>query len=94
MSDFARAFSVLEIFWLLVTLVYLRSIQRKQISMLVPNLYLAYMIYGFIVGNYLLSTLPSGAELALPIWYIISATLFGLLYTISSIKTYRKNYLA
>ena len=92
-SGITQAFSLLELSWFLVTIVFFFSFKKQQITLLVPGLYIGYTLYGFIVGSYLLSIKLPTEVLVVPVWFIISAALFGLIYCIISIRTYWLWYL-
>ena len=78
-----QAFSVLEVIWFAISLVFFVTFQKRKLSLLVPELFIAYTLYGLSVGSYLLS--HEGG--VLPAWYVLSAMLFGVLYF--TISTYR-----
>jgi len=88
----ARAFSLVEICWLIVSLVFLLAFKRQKLNLLIPSLFIGYSLYGWFVGSYLISMLLPGESLALPTWFIISAIMFGLVYCVSSLYFYWQWY--
>lgn len=91
-SAIASAFSLLEVCWVVTSMVFFLTFKKQNLSKLVPGMYMLYTLYGWMVGSYLLSNKVSGQALTLPVWYMISATIFGLLYCIISARTYTRWY--
>jgi len=91
-GDIAQAFSLLEICWAVTSMIFLLAFKIQNLQLFVPGMYVLYTFYGWLVGSYLLSIQQPGQELSLPIWYMISATVFGLLYCFVSVRTYTQWY--
>ena len=87
-GNFSRAFSVLEVCWLVVSMFFLLAFKKQNLVVLVPAMYIFYSIYGWMVGSYLISIKSAGEMMVLPVWYMVSATLFGLIYFVVSLRTY------
>lgn len=92
--DLRQAFSLLEVAWFLVTIYFFVGFKAQRLSLTLPALYLAYTLYGLIVGLFLLSDASPGEALSLPLWYILSATLFGFVYCGVSAYFYWRWYLS
>lgn len=86
----AQAFSLLEICWFITSMIFLLAFKKQELHLLVPGMYVLYTFYGWLVGSYLLSIKQPGQEIALPIWYMVSATAFGLFYCLISTRTYAR----
>ncbi len=91
--DLRQAFSLLEVLWFLVTLYFFVAFKAQGLSLTLPSLYLAYTLYGLIVGIFLLSGASTSEVLSLPLWYVLSATLFGFVYCSVSAYLYWQWYL-
>jgi len=91
-SSITLAFSLLEICWFVISMVFLLAFKKQSLDLLVPGMYILYSLYGWVVGSYLLANKIPGQVLSLPVWYMISATLFGLFYCIFSSRAYMQWY--
>ena len=91
-SSLSLAFSQLEICWFVISMVFFLAFKKQSLHLLVPGMYMMYSLYGWFVGSYLLSNKLPGQELVLPVWYMVSATLFGLIYCIYSSRAYMQWY--
>jgi len=90
--DLSQAFSLLEVVWFLVTVYFFVVFKARGLSLILPSLYLVYTLYGLMVGLLLLSNTLPGESLSLPLWYILSATLFGFVYCGASAYLYWRWY--
>ena len=91
-GSIAQAFSLVEICWFLTSMVFLLAFKKQNFQLLIPALYMLYTLYGWLVGSYLLSIKQPGQGIILPVWYMISATLFGLFYCYMSTRAYTQWY--
>ena len=92
-GNFSRAFSVLEVCWFVTSMFFFLVFKKQNLVVLVPAMYVLYSFYGWMVGSYLISIKSSGEMMVLPVWYMISATLFGLIYFVVSLRTYSQWYM-
>lgn len=92
-SSLATAFSLLEMLWLLVSLIYVLAFQKQLIKPLIPMMYIGYYIFSWLYGSYLLSQKSTGELLTLPAWFMALATGFGLSYCVLAYLFYKKSYL-
>ena len=76
-NNLTTAFSLIELLWFLVTLVFFLAFKYKGLSVVLPSAYAVYYLFGWFYGSYLLS---QEAELVLPLWYMVFAGLFGIFY--------------
>jgi len=79
-NGYTTAFSLLELLWFLCSLFFLLVFKQKQLSLLLPLIYITYYLFGWFYGSYLLMNADGANELVLPIWYKVFAGLFGVLF--------------
>jgi len=86
-TNMAIAFSLLELVWFFVSILYFTVFWQRQLSNQVPGCYLIYYLGSWLYGNYLLA---STASLILPTGYIIIAIIFGIFYSTLGYRHYQK----
>ena len=91
-SGLSRAFSLIEVCWFIISIFFLLAFKKQNLHLLVPAMYVFYSFYGWLVGSYLLSQKPPGELISLPVWYMVSATIFGLVYCVVSSRIYLQWY--
>jgi len=88
--NIATAFSLLELIWFFVSILYFTAFWQRQLSTQVPSCYLIYYFSSWLYGSYLLVNTPDTMSLTLPTGYIIIAIMFGIFYSILGYRHYQK----
>lgn len=86
-----QAFSLIEVCWFLISIYFFFSFKSQELSLLIPTVYIGYTFYGLLIGAVLLYSSPTG-DLSLPVWYMVTATLFNLVYLVLTWFIYQKWY--
>ena len=88
-NSVTTAFSLIELCWFLVSMLYFVSFYQKNFSIKLPLIYLIYYLFGWFYGSYLLSVVAADSGLIIPTWYMLFAGFFGIFYFSYSYYCYR-----
>jgi len=89
-GSLAIAFSLLELCWFFVSLLFLTIFYQRKHKLLVPGLYCFFYVGSYFHASYLLILDTSNVGLVLPTWYLYSAGFFGVIYCSSAWYGYRQ----
>lgn len=89
-SSLNTAFSLLELIWFLVTLVFVLAFQKQHYKIFVPLIYIVYYVFSWLYGSYLLTQREIGIALQLPMWFMVLASSFGAIYCASAFRAYKQ----
>lgn len=92
-GDIATAFSLVELLWFLMSLLYLLAFQKQGMPLLIPSIYIIYTIFSWLYGSYRVTQISTGDALQLPEWFMFLATGFGFSYCMSAFYFYKKSFL-
>ncbi len=89
-TNIATAFSLLELLWFLVSILYFTAFWQRQQPNQVPSCYLIYYLGSWLYGSYLLANTRDTEPLTLPSGYILIAIVFGIFYSTLGYRHYQK----